>query len=293
MTFSSLSFKDPHYPEPLRQIDESPKTLWYQGDLSLLSGEKMIAIVGARECSPYGHEVAFQLAKDLVKAGVTVVSGLALGIDTAAHHGALAGGGQTIAVLGCGLDIPYPERNLDLKQEIAEKGLVVSEFSPGMGASRWTFPRRNRIISGLCRGVVVVEAGIKSGSLITAEWALQQGREVFAVPGPVSSPSSQGTHHLIQNGAKLITGVGDILEELSWSQKSDLQKMENQKVDLKELQGTHEEKQVLTLLAAGPRNMDELIDEVGFPVQTMSEILMSLELDGKVKSLPGSRFERV
>jgi DNA processing protein len=280
-----LTREDPDYPPLLKEISDPPEHLWGEGDPRLLS-EVCLAVVGARECTAYGEKTAFQLAKELAGAGIVVVSGLAHGIDSAAHRGALAGNGKTIAVLGAGLDVPYPSQNGDLRRPIEERGAVVSEFPPGTGTARWTFPKRNRIVSGLSRGVVVVEAAEKSGALITADFALQEGREVFAVPGNMDSPTSAGTNRLIQNGAKLVTNIFDILEEL---------KIEKRAVAVKErvCGRTTEEEKVLTLLSNGPRYMDELVSISGFSVEKVSVLLTELEIVGKVKSLPGSRFERI
>lgn len=280
-----LKLGQPQYPSLLREIKDPPPVLWVEGEVGVLSREICVAIVGARECTPYGEKVAFNLAVELVRTGIVVVSGLAYGIDTAAHRGALEGAGKTVAVLGCGIDVPYPGGNLGLKKRIAQSGAVLSEFPPGTAAATWTFPQRNRIISGLARGVVVVEAGVKSGALITAEWALQQGREVFAVPGNITSPLSAGTNRLIGQGAKVVTGVSDILEELNI--RSGLQAKENCR-PLSTGEGA-----VLEFLSNGARNIDELVRLSGYPVGEVSSILTGLEIGGLVKSLPGSRFERL
>ena len=189
--------------------------IFYKKGQILKTDENAVAIVGTRKASPYGKWTAYRLAGDLAKRGVTVVSGLAYGIDTEAHKGALDHGGRTIAVLGCGLDQCYPKSNARLMQQIERQGAVLSEYPIGMGPVPGNFPARNRIISGLAKGVVVVEAAAKSGALITAEFALEQGREVFAVPGNINSELSEGTNRLIQEGAKLVSCVEDILEELN------------------------------------------------------------------------------
>ena len=292
MTPFELASGDPLYPAILEQVDHPPQRLWGEGEPRCLTEGVGVAIVGARRCSAYGEEVAFGLARDLSRAGVTVVSGLAYGIDTAAHRGALeggreGGGGKTIAVLGCGIDVPYPSENQDLKRQIARQGAVITELPPGTRASTWTFPQRNRIISGLSRGVVVVEAGLKSGSLITAELALQQGREVFAVPGNITSPASEGTNRLIQNGAKLVTCVKDILDELGPYQRYLAMPVPESFAGI-----SMEESKVLELLSQGPRQMEELLEESGVPVEKMSSLLVELEIGGKVSSLPGGRFAR-
>lgn len=271
------------YPELLKHISDPPSQFWCEGDLQVTS-LSCVAVVGARECTPYGEKAAFDLSKSLAQAGVVVVSGLALGIDTAAHKGALAGGGKTIAVLGCGMDIPYPSENISLKKNIFQNGVVISEYAPGTQATVWSFPRRNRIISGLSLGVVVVEAGLKSGSLITANLALQQGRDVFAVPGNISSPLSAGTHRLIQSGAKLVNSVEDILEELKLGVKTSFKEIKENI--------SHAEKKLLHLLSNGPRHMDELLEATGSPMNELSSLLIEMELNGKIRSLPGSCFEK-
>jgi len=271
------------YPELLKHISDPPSQFWCEGDLQVTS-LPCVAVVGARQCTPYGEKSAFDLSKSLAQAGVVVVSGLALGIDTAAHKGALSGGGKTIAVLGCGIDIPYPSENISLKENISQNGVVISEYAPGTRATAWSFPKRNRIISGLSLGVVVVEAGLKSGSLITANLALQQGRDVFAVPGNISSPLSAGTHRLIQNGAKLVSCVADILEEFKLGVKTSFKEIKENISDA--------EKKLLHLLSNGPRHMDELLESTGSPMDEMSSLLIEMELNGKIRSLPGSRFEK-
>jgi DNA processing protein len=284
--FSEIMREDSRYPGLLREIHDPPRRLWVQGDCDF--GGLLVAVVGARECTPYGEKATYELSRDLARAGVTVVSGLAYGIDTAAHKGALDGGGKTVAVLGCGIDLPYPARNQGLKEKIAANGTVVTEFAPGTEASPWTFPQRNRIISGLSRGVVVVEGGVKSGSLITADFALQQGREVFAVPGPITSPQSEGPNRLIQNGAKLVLSVADILDELGASAQLPLTDRPSSEDDSE----SREALTVLKLLNEGSKHMDDLIASSGIGVGTMSGLLVDLEIRGKVGSLPGGFFER-
>jgi len=280
--------EDPAYPGLLKEIHDPPKCLWAQGDCDF-SGP-MIAVVGARDCTAYGQKVAYEIAKALARAGVCVVSGLAYGIDTAAHQGALEGGGRTVAVLGCGIDQAYPARNQKLKEKIVRQGTVLSEFAPGVEAAPWTFPKRNRIVSGLSLGVVVVEAGLKSGSLITADFALQQGREVFAVPGPVTAAQSEGTNRLIQNGAKLVISVDDILDELGAHAQLCLPEVPTQDKD----DGEDDEnaKKILGLLRQGSKNMDDLLTESKIAIENISAVLVDLEIRGKIGSLPGGFFER-
>lgn len=291
MTFQ-ITPEDPRYPPLLKEIASPPSCLWGEGEPEVLSSDRCLAIVGARECTSYGEGVALEMARDLAGEGVVVVSGLAYGIDTAAHRGALQGGGKTIAVLGNGIDKTYPSRNRDLRKSIEANGAVISEFEPGTEAAPWTFPRRNRIISGLCQGVVVVEAGQKSGSLITAEFARQQGREVFAVPGAIHSPMSCGTHRLIQKGAKLVTGAADVLEDLKLpsAQKSLPIFRSSAPAVSKEGQG------LLDLFSRGidkAVHMDDLVLATGFSVEKVSSLLIGLELEGRIKMLPGGRFTLV
>lgn len=283
-----IEIGDPNYPGLLKEIHDPPRRLWAQGDCDF-SGT-LIAVVGARDCTTYGEKVAYDLARALARAGVTVVSGLAYGIDTAAHRGALDGGGKTIAVLGCGIDQDYPARNRTLKEKISAQGTILSEFEPGTEAAPWTFPKRNRIVSGISRGVVVVEAGVKSGSLITADFALQQGRDVFAVPGPITSPQSEGANRLIQNGAKLVMSVQDILDELGSSAQLPL--ITRPMAPLEEDDSEPEDaKKILRLLGNGSKHMDDLIAGSGIAVEKMSGVLVDLEIRGKIGSLPGGFFE--
>lgn len=212
-SLSVLTWFDPRYPDALKELPDPPVLLYFLGDLSLLSGP-CVALVGARSCSRYGYESALAIARDLSAAGVTVVSGLAHGIDRQAHLGGLSGVGGSIAVLGTGLDLVYPDTNLDVWKELAASGLILTEFGPKTRPAAGNFPVRNRIISGLSLGVVVIEAAARSGSLITARLAMEQGRDVFAMPGPTSLPTFRGCHDLINQGAYLAASAEDILREL-------------------------------------------------------------------------------
>lgn len=209
----TLGFQDKDYPVNLRYIYQPPSTIYLRGEL-LLEDNIAIAIVGSRKATDYGLRNAERLGFELASRGVTVVSGLARGIDTAAHKGALRARGRTIAVLGSGLDVIYPPENKKLAEAITQYGAVISEFTPDAPPTRYNFPQRNRIISGLALGVVIVEAAKRSGSLITADFALEQGREVFALPGEIGSFTSEGTHNLIKQGAKLVQSIDDIIDEL-------------------------------------------------------------------------------
>ncbi|WP_160162739.1 DNA-processing protein DprA [Magnetococcus marinus] len=216
MGATALHWREPAYPQQLLEISDPPPLLFIQGDGALLNQEPLIAMVGTRRCSRNGERFAHKLAADLGQMRLTTVSGLAVGIDSAAHAGSLLGGGATVAVLGCGLDVSYPKPNMQLKAQIIRQGCLVSEYPPGTQPHPKRFPRRNRIISGLSRGVVVVEGGLKSGSLITARMALEQNREVFAVPGAVDDERSRGVHQLLKEGATLVESAADVVQALAW-----------------------------------------------------------------------------
>ncbi len=213
LNLNVFSWADAGYPERLRQIIDPPLVLYHMGDASLLANPGL-ALVGSRECSRYGIELAHRISRDLSVQGVTIISGLAYGIDREAHLGGLKGPGSSIAVMGTGLDLVYPSSNMDIWREMSQKGLILTEYAPGTKPHGGNFPQRNRIISGLALGVLVVEARSKSGSLITARLAMEQGRDVFAVPGPVSLKSYRGCHEIINQGAKLVHDADDILQEL-------------------------------------------------------------------------------
>lgn len=223
-----ITYHDPAYPQALKYTEDPPAVLYCRG--KLLPDELCVAIVGSRRATWYGLDMSKRLSSELAKHGVTVVSGMARGVDSKAHCGALEAGGRTIAVLGCGVDIVYPKENRSLMEEICRKGAVISEFLPGTEPIPFNFPARNRIISGLSQGVVIVEASEKSGSLITADYALEQGRDVFAVPGNINSMNSSGTNRLIREGARIITCAGDILDELNISHESNLNFYERKKL---------------------------------------------------------------
>lgn len=267
--------QDDAYPGKLRHIYNPPALLFYKGTLS--QPDRKIAVVGARKASPYGRNVALELGRDLTRAGVCVVSGGARGIDTAAHEGALKAGG-TIAVLGCGVDVAYPAENRKLFDQIAESGLLLSEYAPGTSPNAKHFPARNRIISGLSDGVVVVEAAVKSGSLITAELALSEGRDVFAVPGSVFSESSKGCHKLIKQGAKLVDQAEDILEEYPWDRQSqnDLRNVSSPEDALSEQEAIL----YRALSFERPMTIDEIILKTRSDVSNITFLLLQMELRG-------------
>ena len=272
------------YPEWLRHIYAPPPLLYVRG--SLVADEPMVALVGTRQPTTYGREVARRLAASLARNGVTVVSGLALGIDTEAHQGALAAGGRTVAVLASGVDQPYPLRNRGLAARIVEQGALVSDYPPGTPAERTNFPPRNRIISGLSRGVVVVEAGERSGALITSDFAAEQGRDVLAVPGQILSPTSLGCHNLLAQGARLVRGVDDILDELNLGQA--VAQAEARRVVLEDpIEAT-----VLESLSVEPRHVDEIGLGCNLPAATVASTLMLLELKGLARHVGGMLYVR-
>ncbi len=276
-----LPVTDPAYPEALRNLPDPPAWLYIKGDPAWL-GRPMIAIVGSRNATPQGRRDALAFAQTLAEAGLVVVSGLAEGIDTAAHEGGLAGGGS-IAVVGTGLDRVYPAKNRALAHRLAEQGAIVSEFALGTAPKPGHFPRRNRIISGLSLGVLVIEAAPDSGSLITARLAAEQGREVFALPGSIHSPLSKGCHALIKQGAKLVESAADILEELRFQWAPPY-------VDTPKPPETDA---LLGLMGPEPMGLDALVTVSGLTVDTVSAMLLAHELDGKVAALPGGLYQRL
>lgn len=281
-----ISYKDPRYPVNLKNIFDPPFLLYVRGTLEEQDLDAL-AIVGTRRATVYGKLTARRLARDLAREGVTVVSGMARGIDTEAHRGALEAGGRTIAVLGCGLDIVYPPENRGLMEEIIKKGAVISEFSLGEEPQAPHFPQRNRIISGLSKGVLVVEAPLKSGALITANFALDQGRDVFAVPGNISNPNSHGTNGLIKEGAKLVESMEDVLEELNFSELAQLKK---EKIKDKNPSLSPEEKKIFNLLKDEPSHIDLLVKLSRFQASKVGELLMRLQIKSLVRELPGKLF---
>lgn len=283
-----LTLHDPRYPTLLREIPDPPPLVFVKGDISALS-TRQIAIVGSRNPSPSGRRIARDLASGLVSAGFAVTSGLALGIDAAGHTGALEAGGVTIAVAATGLDRVYPRRHRDLAQEIVVRnGALISEFPPGTGPKADHFPRRNRIISGLSLGTLVVEAAPRSGSLITARFAAEQGREVFAVPGSIYSPLSRGCNELIKNGAKLIQTVEDIVEE--FETRLSVQAYEPSFQTDSETDQPYME--LLKYIAYDPTSVDTLVAATGKTPEVIASMLLMLELQGHVASTAGGYYFR-
>lgn len=281
---------DPEYPPSLTQIPDPPPVLYVLGELKQ-EDRIALAIVGSRAASTQGRLNAERISAELAGRGVTIVSGLAIGVDTWAHKGALMAGGRTIAVLGCGLDVPYPKYNRDLRRRIHEHGALVSEFPLGTPPLPMNFPRRNRIISGISLGTLVVEAAQKSGSLITANFALDQGRDVFAVPGSIYSPLSSGVNTLIQKGAKLVQGVDDILEEFS-PEIRDYLRLQEKRTDEPKMRGSRSETLILNLIRKEPVHIDELTSMASMAPEAVSSLLMKLELKGRVRQLPGKLYTR-
>lgn len=279
---SIVSLADAGYPPQLLEIADPPALLYVRGNAELLA-RRSLAIVGSRNATPQGIANAEKFARHFSDAGLPIVSGLALGIDAAAHRGALAGRSSTIAVLGTGIDVVYPERNSQLTEEIATHGVIVTEFPIGAPPARENFPRRNRIISGLSRGVLVVEAAISSGSLITARMAADQGRDVYSVPGSIHSPLSKGCHALIKQGAKLVETAEDVLSEYDAIGTSDATQVAPDVTDVP----------LLEYMGHDPCNVDTLCERSGLTPDKVSAILLQLELDGRVMSLPGGGYQRV
>jgi DNA processing protein len=282
-----ITYTAPDYPQPLKNIYDPPPHIYVRGRLQP-SDSNAVAVVGSRNASDYGLRAATDISRELAEAGLTIVSGMAAGIDAAAHRGALEAGGRTIAVLGCGADVCYPAGNRRLYDAIAQKGAIVSEYAPGTGPDTYHFPARNRIISGMARAIVVVEAGPKSGSLITARLALEQGRDVFAVPGSIYSFKTRGAHQLIRSGAALIESGHDIIETLGMTADSAaaLQQPKPAPADL-----APEARRIYDLLAAGPLHIDRLISETALTSSAVSTTLLELELSGFIRQLPGKHFE--
>jgi DNA processing protein len=276
-----LTLADTAYPKQLLEIPDPPALLYVAGEARLLSSPAR-AIVGSRNATPQGLRNAHAFARALSDAGLAIVSGLAIGVDSEAHRGGLEGSGSTIAVLGTGIDIIYPRRNAPLADDILSRGALVSEFPLGTEPHAGNFPRRNRLISGLARGCLVVEAAVDSGSLISARLAADQGREVFAIPGSIHSPLSKGCHALIKQGAKLVESAQDVLDELGIpARRAEIAPKPG---------GGHD---LLEKMGFDPCDIDELTVRSGLPAEAVSAALLELELDGKIAGLPGGLYQRI
>ncbi|GAB4167482.1 MAG: DNA-processing protein DprA [Wenzhouxiangellaceae bacterium] len=291
-----ITLADPLYPPLLARIDDPPPALFVHGDPGVLS-HPQIAVVGSRNATAGGLEIAAEFAGRLARAGLTITSGLAAGVDTAAHRAALEAGQTTIAVAGTGPDRVYPARNRDLARRIVQQGAVVSIFAPGVEPRPGHFPARNRIISGMSLGVVVVEAGIRSGSLITARLAGEQGREVFAVPGSIRNPLARGCHHLIRQGARLVESADEVLEELA-PLAGELAEAIRLKLDEPDEAGERlpdpesPEGQLLAAIGYDPVSADRLAERTGLDAGTVAGLLLELELAGLVQTVPGGLYTR-
>ncbi len=278
-----ITLADSDYPRALLEIPDPPPLIYAKGQLQQLNTPG-IAIVGSRNASVQGEKNAEDFAQALSRHGFTIVSGMALGIDGAAHRGALKASGATIAVVGTGLDIVYPAKHRDLAHQIAERGVIISEFPLGTPSRPQNFPQRNRLISGLSLGCLVVEANIQSGSLITARLAAEQGREVFAMPGSIHSPVSKGCHQLIKQGAKLVDNIQDIVDELGGTLLPDILANQPSAAVVDPL---------LDCMGYDPVSMESLVERSGLTSDNLSAMLLMLELESKVASLPGGRYQRI
>ena len=278
-----FTWRDDGYPSRLKEIYDYPPIICVRGSL-LPEDEWCLAVVGTRRATVYGRQVTEEIVSDLARSRITITSGLAKGIDTVAHSSALEAGGRSIAVFGCGLDIVYPSENANLARRIMQQGALISEYPLGTKPKPDYFPRRNRIMSGMSLGVLVTEAGESSGALITANLALEQNREVFAVPGSILSPASKGTNRLIQEGAKLVHSHMDILQELNLTAVA-------QQIEMKEIIPESEtEALLLKQLSAEPTHIDEICQSSGLPVSAVSSTLAMMELKGQVKSMGSMKY---
>lgn len=276
---------DDDYPALLREVPAPPPLLYYRGQI-VETDSTAVAIVGTRKVTAYGKEMAYRIAYDLAKAGVTIISGLALGVDGVAHRAALEAGGRTIAVLGSGIDVIYPGRHRDLARKIEQQGAVLSEYPLGTPPDRYNFPPRNRIISGLSRGVVVIEAPERSGALITVDFAAEQGRDAFAVPGPIHAPASAGCNRILREGATLVRSAEDVLEDLH------IRPLDHDAAEREIANLSTEERRILSVLTSQPQHIDDISAQLGKTVGEVSGELMMLELQGSVHSGGSGYYSR-
>ena len=290
MDVNVITIQDNLYPEDLKNIYDPPTVLYVKG--KLIRNEPGIAIVGSRRATSYGLDTAENLAAELSKYGLTIVSGMARGIDSKGHNGALAAGGRTIAVLGCGIDIVYPSENKELMKRICSNGAVISEYLPGTPPTAFNFPVRNRIISGISLGIAVIEANEKSGSLITANYALEQGKEVFAIPGNIDSINSTGTNRLIRDGAKIVLELGDILDELKISHSANNSFCKKNKV-MNTAGLDDDEKTIVKKLEKGSEHIDAIARACDLSIHSTGSILVMLEMKGFVEQMPGKSYRLV
>ncbi len=289
-----LTCDDEHYPVSLNEIFDPPIVLYQKGTIEP-ADQLAVAIVGSRKCTPYGKRIAEKLSAGLARAGVTIISGLARGIDAVAHQAAIKAGGRTIAVLANGLSMVYPPEHAELAEEVARQGAVLTESPLQMQPTRGLFPQRNRIVSGLSLGVIVVEASKTSGTLHTARHAMEQGREVFAVPGPIDSRESEGCHHLIRDGVKLIQGVDDILQELG-PLIEPIQSTQTKDVEVRvprELNLSQQQTEILNHLGTEPVSVDSIIEQAGIEPSRVLSTLTILEMKRLIERLPGNQILRI
>lgn len=282
-----------HYPRLLAELSDAPPLLYYKGQL--YENQEGLAIVGSRKATAYGKAAAEHVAKGIAAEGIAIISGLARGIDTAAHKGALAAGGITWAFLGCGVDWVYPPENHKLADQILEQGALISEFIPGTPPDALHFPARNRLISGCARGVVVVEAALKSGAMITVDFALEQGREVFAVPGPIFSAMSKGTNHLLRQGARIVDDVEDIWAEIPDYLKPEKRQTARFPRELnpnmkKKIDVSGDASVIMDLMSDLPLHIDQIVSHSSIPVDKVPLILLELQLAGEIEQLPGQLY---
>ncbi len=287
-----LPFTDERYPALLLETADPPPLLYVRGEMTSRD-DLAVALVGTRRRTPYGEMVAQRLTADLVRRGFTIVSGLAVGIDADVHAAAVEAGGRTIAVLACGIDVDYPSANRELRERIVQSGAVVTELAPGTPPTRDRFPQRNRILSGLALGTVVIEAPKKSGALITARLAAEEGREVFAVPGNITSPVSRGCHALLREGATLVETAEDVVDGLGIMLEAvpEREPEQERRRKLEDLPG--DQQQVLDALSHQPRNIDDVTADCGLAAAQVSAALMLLEVKGLVRRFPGNQFVRI
>jgi DNA processing protein len=278
-----LTWEDELYPKRLKEIDQPPPVLYMRGEMRP-DDFWSVAVVGTRRVSAYGRQVADELAMFLANSGVTIISGLARGVDAIAHQAALKAGGRTIAVLGCGVDRIYPPEHIQLAEKMIASGAIMSDYAPGTPPDASNFPPRNRIISGLSMATVVVEAGETSGALITAQFAIDQGREVFAVPGNILAPQSKGTNRLIAEGAHPLLSAQDLLDVL------DLRRVTEQREVQKILPGNETEEKLLRVLTHEPMHMDDIRNQTGLPIERVSATLVMMELKGLVRQVGGMNY---
>ena len=286
-----IGMDHPQYPDSLRNLQLPPALLFYRGNLNCLMG-KCVAVVGSRRASPQGIDTTRDICKELSEAGVTVISGLAMGIDAAAHEGCIAGGSPTVALLGCGIDVEYPIENLELREQLlANDGLLLSEYPPGTRASKQVFQMRNRLISGLAKCLIMMESQIQSGSMLTVHHALDQGKEVYAYPGIPGTEWAAGAHQLLREGANYFTSAQDILEDMDWLQPGVRLAGKQEKAELPAL--SDDQRAVFTLLNQGEKSFDELAAASGLSPASLSVALTMLQMMGLIKALPGKTYQRV